>query len=163
MRESNFVTNVGYLELNGKEVTLEQFYEGVDTATSVVVSYCDALKSLTVNAARSVVVSYCKALKSLTANAATSVHMYNCNALESLTAKAATSVRVSYCNALERFENKHLKLLANSTYGLFVSKDGLYSAGCARNLTLDEALNRLDRDDERAIIFTSAILLHLDN
>jgi hypothetical protein len=152
-----------YLELNGKEVTLEQFYEGLETATSVRVSCCSALKSLTANAATDVYVYNCNALKSLTANTATSVYVYNCNALKSLTAKAATYVRVSYCNALERFENKHLKLLANNTYGLFVSKDGLYSAGCARNLTLDETLDRLDRDDERAIIFTSAILLHLDN
>jgi hypothetical protein len=125
MKESNKVTNVGYLELNGKEVTLEQFYEGVETATSVVVSGCSDLKSLTAN--------------------------------------AATDVDVSYCSALKRFENENLKLIANSTCGLFVSKDGLYSAGCAQNLTLDEALNRLDRDDERAIIFTSAILTHLDN
>jgi hypothetical protein len=182
MKESNKVTNVGYLKLNGKEVTLEQFYEGVETATSVGVYGCNTLKNLTANAATSVYVYDCSALESLTANAATSVSVYACEALESitantatsvvvsgcsdlksLTANAATDVDVSYCSALKRFENENLKLIANSTYGLFVSKDGLYSAGCAQNLTLDEALNRLDRDDERAIIFTSAILTHLDN
>jgi hypothetical protein len=171
-----------YLKLNGKQVTLEQFYKGVETATSVDVRYCNALESLTANAATSVDVSYCSALESLTANAATSLHVSYCSVLESLTANAATSVRVSYCNALEsltanaatsvsvsycnalkRFENEHLKLIANSTYCLFVSKDGLYSAGCARNLTLDQALNRWDRDDERAVAFTAAILVHLDN
>lgn len=42
-------------------------------------------------------------------------------------------------------------------YLLWAAQDGTYSAGCAKHLSKKEALERWDRRDNRAAMFTKAI------
>jgi hypothetical protein len=50
------------------------------------------------------------------------------------------------------------RLLCISAWGLWLSDDGLYYAGCRGPLTREAALAHWDRPDERAVMFTAAIL-----
>ena len=49
------------------------------------------------------------------------------------------------------------RLLAVSQYGLWLSHDGYYFAGCRGPLNRAQALKHWKRDDERAVVFTAAI------
>jgi YD repeat-containing protein len=43
-------------------------------------------------------------------------------------------------------------------YSLRANSDGTFTAGCRRNLTREQALAHWDRDDDRALLFSFAIL-----
>jgi YD repeat-containing protein len=45
-------------------------------------------------------------------------------------------------------------------YSLQANLDGTYTAGCRKNLTRQQALAHWDRSDDRALLFTRAILQH---
>ena len=49
------------------------------------------------------------------------------------------------------------RLLCVSGYGLWLGDNGLLYAGCRKGLTVAQALDHWDRQDERAIKFTAAI------
>ena len=50
------------------------------------------------------------------------------------------------------------RLIAISGYGLVATDAGMFYAGCRGPLTKDQALAHWRRDDERAKVFTAAIL-----
>jgi hypothetical protein len=58
---------------------------------------------------------------------------------------------------LETLHANKGRLLAISQYGLWVSHDGYYFAGCRGPLSREAALKYWDRTDERAKVFTAAI------
>ena len=49
-------------------------------------------------------------------------------------------------------------LADDGKYKLTMTDDGYFYAGCAVNLTREQSLARWDRDDDRACLFTLAIL-----
>ena len=53
---------------------------------------------------------------------------------------------------------KTWNLANDGNYQLYATDDGYFYAGCAVNLTREQALKRWDRDDDRACLFTLAIL-----
>jgi hypothetical protein len=59
--------------------------------------------------------------------------------------------------ALTTLHGNRGQLLATSIYGLWLSNDGYYFAGCRGPLSKDAALSHWNRSDERAKIFTAAI------
>lgn len=90
---------------------------------------------------------------------ATSVYMLYCAELTTINAPMATSVDVWDCAELAPSGSSGTRCIANDgEYALFAMADGTFSAGCQRKLTRDQALNHWDRDDERAVLFTQAIL-----
>ena len=59
--------------------------------------------------------------------------------------------------ALAYAYGKQGRLIATSSYGLWLADDGMYYAGCRGPFTRPQALAHWDRPDDRARIFTAAI------
>ena len=53
---------------------------------------------------------------------------------------------------------KLFEIVSDGEYMLRMSDDGYYYAGCQKNLNKDQALAHWDRDDDRALLFTFAIM-----
>lgn len=54
---------------------------------------------------------------------------------------------------------KSFDIASDGLYQLWCTYDGYFYAGCRKSLTRKQALKHWDRDDDRALLFTFAILV----
>jgi hypothetical protein len=107
----------------------------------------------------------------LTANALTTVHGYlSVGSGATLTVNALTSVKgslsvregatltASNLTTAYGVPGRELTRCPADGYVLWLGDDGLYYAGCRRGLNREQALERWEREDDRAKLFTGAIL-----